>query len=89
MMKWYHKYLLHPGQDRTEGMIHQDIYWSGLRKSVQREVTGCDTYQHTKQLTTKYGKLPATISEETPWNKLCVDLLGPCKYTENGKVLQS
>ena len=25
----------------------------------------------------KNGKFPAKISDKTPWNKLCVDLIGP------------
>ena len=25
----------------------------------------------------KKGKLPAKLADETPWNKLCVDIIGP------------
>ena len=25
----------------------------------------------------KYGKLPAKEADEIPWNKLCVDIIGP------------
>ena len=32
-----------------------------------------------KTLNKKNGKLPANLAEETPWNKLCVDLIGPYK----------
>ena len=33
----------------------------------------------------KYSKLPAKLVEETPWNKLCVDLIGPYKILIKGK----
>ena len=33
----------------------------------------------------KNGKLPDKLAEETPWNKLCVDLIGPYKITRKGK----
>ena len=69
-------YLLRPGMDRTEAIIRQRLYWPGIRNSVQKEVTNCDTFQRTKQSNVKYGKLPAKESEEITRNKLCVDLIG-------------
>jgi hypothetical protein len=33
----------------------------------------------------KYGKLPAKLAEENPWDTLCVDLIGPCKIERKGK----
>ena len=49
------------------------------------EVTRCDACQRTKFSTKKYSKLPAKMAEETPWNKLCVDLIGPYKIRRKGK----
>ena len=37
-----------------------------------------------KTVNKKSGKLPDKIAEETLWNKLCVDLIGP--YKNVGKV---
>ena len=54
-------------------------------EAVQKEVTGCDTCQCKKRSTTKYSKLPAKLAEETPWNKLCVDLIGPYKIRRKGE----
>ena len=86
-MKWYHTYILHPGLDQTESMICQHLCWSGIIEAVQKEVTGCDMCQGAKQPTKKYGKLNTKLSEETPWNKLCVDIIGTYKYIEKGKRL--
>ena len=36
-----------------------------------------DVCQRTKMSTKIYGKLTAKLAEEIPWNKICVDLIGP------------
>ena len=77
VLHWYHTYILHPGMDRTEATIFQHFYWSGIRHAVRKEVNNCDNYQRTKQSNIKYVKLTAKEAEEMPWNKLCVDLIGP------------
>ena len=38
-----------------------------------------------KRSNKKYGKLTAKLAEETPWKKLCVDLIGPCKICRKWK----
>ena len=48
ILYWCHTYLLHPGMDRMEATILQNVYWTGIRNSVQKEVTNCDTKQRTK-----------------------------------------
>ena len=83
-MKWYHTYILDPGLDQKEENIFQNLYWPGIREFSQREVMGCEKRQHTKQ-STKNGKLPANISDKTPWNKLCVDIRGPYKILRKWK----
>ena len=35
MVEWYHEFLAHPGESRTELTIGQHFWWSGLRKTVQ------------------------------------------------------
>ena len=76
-------YLLHPVLDQTETIICQHLYWPGIIEAVQNEVTGYDMFQRTKRL--KNVKLPARLAEETPWNKLCVDLIGPYKICRKEK----
>ena len=48
VLHMYHTYLLCPGLDRTEAMICQHLYWPDIRYVVQKEVTNCDNFQHTK-----------------------------------------
>ena len=62
--------------DITEAMICQLLYCLDIRYFVRKEVTNCDTFQRTKQSNKEYGKLPAKLAEEIPWNKLFVDILG-------------
>ena len=84
IVKWYHKYLLHPGLDRTEAMIIQNVQQPGIIKAAQKEVTKCDVCQRTKR-SIKNGKLPAKLAEEKPRDKLCVYLIGPRKIHRSGK----
>ena len=76
VLHWYHTYPLCPVMYRLEAMIIQHFYWPSIRKFTQKEVTKCDTFQHTKQSNIKYGKLPDKEAGEIPRNKLCVDLIG-------------
>ena len=78
-------YLLHPGLGIMEAMICQHFYHPDLGKFVQREVMGCDACQRTKMPTQKYDKLPVKLADETPWNKLCVDIIGPYKIHRKSK----
>ena len=80
-------YLLHPVIDRTETMIHQNLYWPNIRDTVRKEVTNCETCQRRKQSHRKYGKFPSKLAEEIPWNKLCVDvdIIGPYGIRIKGK----
>ena len=43
------------------------------------------TYDNVQNGQQKNGKLPANMVEETPWNKLCVDHIGPYKIHRKGK----
>ena len=63
VFNWYHMYLLHPRMDIMEAMICKHIYWPGMIKAVQKEVTSCGTCQRTKRSNNKYGKLSANKSE--------------------------
>ena len=83
VLHWYHMYLLHPGMDRTEAIICRHLYWPCIINSVRKEGNSCDTCQRAKRSNKKCGKLPAKLAEKIPWNKLCVDLIGP--YGIRGK----
>ena len=76
ILYWYHKYLLQPGMDRTQAIIHQHFYYPDIRDAVWKDVTNCDTCQSTKLSNKKFGKLPAKLAKEILLNKLCVDLIG-------------
>jgi hypothetical protein len=40
VVAWYHEYLAHPGEKRTEETICQWFYWAGLRRDLR---TFCKT----------------------------------------------
>ena len=77
VLEWYHTYLLHPGRDRTEETIKQHLYWPNMHVDICAHVSTCDTCQKTKKYNKKYGHLPEKAAEAVPWERLCVDLIGP------------
>ena len=80
---WYHHYLQHPGHTRLEETMKSVIYWKGMRNTIRSKTKSCKTCQVNKNRTRKYGHLPPKIVSSTPWEALCVDLVGP--YTLKGK----
>jgi hypothetical protein len=88
LLKWYHEVLCHPGMNRTEETIRQNFTWRNLRDDVQKFCKTCDVCQRTKRDTKNYGHLPEKEAESLPWEKLCVDLIGPYSFKrKNGKIL--
>ena len=76
---WYHHYLQHPGHTRLEETMKSAIYWKGMRNTVRSITKSCKSCQVNKKRTRKYGHLPSKIVISTPWEALCVNLVGPYK----------
>jgi hypothetical protein len=85
VVSWYHTMLCHAGETRTEQTIRQQFWWPDLRANVHDCCTKCDTCQRTKRTSKKYGHLPIKEAEADPWEKLCVDLIGPYTIKRRGK----
>ena len=85
IVQWYHDILCHPGRTRTEATIAQHFYWKNLRKDVEKVCSTCSICQINKRNKKKYGHLPEKDAEATPWDKLCVDLIGPYTITRKKK----
>jgi Integrase zinc binding domain len=83
IVKWYHMQLCHPGETRTERTIRQHFWFKNLRELVHNTCKRCPTCQKCKISHTKYGLLPEKEAESEPWERLCVDLIGP--YTVKQK----
>jgi hypothetical protein len=54
-----------------------------MQTSIQSIAKSCKSRQVKKRRTLIYGHLPSKIVISTPWEALCVDLVGP--YTLKGK----
>jgi Integrase zinc binding domain len=76
VLSWYHEYLLHPGQTRTEQTIRNTMAWPGLTQDVEHFCSSCLVCQLTKKERKKYGLLPPKTAESDPWVMICVDLVG-------------
>jgi len=85
VVEWYHTYLLHPGVNRTEETIRQHLWWPNMRDDIKRHIGTCDICQKYKKHNQKYGLLPEKEAEAEPWDRLCVDLIGPYTIRRKGK----
>ena len=87
VVDWYHTYLMHPGETRMEETIAQHLYWPNIRSSVTNKVKSCPSCQKAKGKRLKYGQLPPKdpTSESQPWQKLCVDTIGPYLIRRRGQ----
>ena len=85
IIDWYHTYLSHPGINRTEETIGQHLWWPKMRGQITKAVNICTICQRNKKQQKKYGHLPPKEAEATPWDKLCVDLIGPYHIRRKGK----
>ena len=85
IVDWYHTVLCHPGALRTEETIRQHLWWPELREQVRKHCSHCPTCQKSKRDFIKYGNLPTKEAEVIPWDKMCVDLIGPYKIRRKGE----
>ena len=85
-IKWYHEQLCHPGISRTESTIRQHYTFRNLSQMVKDHVRKCPTCQTCKKSPgQKYVHVPVKTAEAEPWDKLCVDLIGPYSVKRKGK----
>jgi transposase InsO family protein len=55
-----------------------------MRNQITNYVQSCPTCQKNKRKVKKYGHLPPKTAEAVPWDKLCIDLIGPYKINRKG-----
>ena len=85
VIDWYHTTLCHPGINRTEETIAQHLYWPKMRSQITGHVQTCPYCQRNKRKVKKYGWLPPKDAEAIPWDKMCIDLIGPYSIRRKGR----
>jgi hypothetical protein len=63
--------------------MNTEMYWKGMRTTIQSLTKSCQSCQVNKRRSQKYGHLPPKTVYTIPLECLCVDLIGP--YTLKGK----
>jgi transposase InsO family protein len=76
-VEYYHLTLCHPGETRMELTMGQHYAWKGMRKTIEAVCKRCVTCQLNKPKNVKHGHLPPKEAEDVPWERLCIDLIGP------------
>ena len=84
VIDWYHVTLCHPGINRTEESIGQHLFWPKMRDQITKYVQACPTCQKNKRQVKKFGWLPPKEAETVPWDKMCIDLIGPYTIRRKG-----
>jgi hypothetical protein len=82
-VKWYHHYSQYLGHTLLKETMNAAIYWKGMRTTIRSLTKSCRTCQINKKWSLKYGNLPPKTVKSSPWECLCVNLIGP--YTLKGK----
>ena len=59
------------------------MYWKGMHNTIRSYVKSCRSCLTNNRHSQKYGHVPPKLVITTPWQALCVDLIGP--YTLKGK----
>ena len=89
VVQCYHHYLQHPGENRLEETIVAIMWWRGIRPHIRKHVKTCERCQLGKRCKRKYGHLPPKIAVVTPWNQVCVDLIGPYTIKAKDKTIMN
>ena len=90
VLDWYHHYLCHPGSTRMYKTIGSTMYWESMENDIKSYTKVCKTCQKFKKKRKKYSKLPPKVVDLTPWECVCIDLVGPYTVTDkmgNDRVL--
>ena len=75
--------LGHPAISRLEKTPRQHLFWPSLSQDVKKHVMTCHTCQIAKKMGTKYGELPEKDLVFTPWQDVCVDLIGTYRVEDS------
>ena len=65
--------------------LNQHYIWKNMKETVKEVISKCPNCQKNKRHTQKYGHIPIKMGETTPWETLCVDLIGPYEIKSKGK----
>jgi len=84
--EWCHLTLMHPGEKRLELTTAQHCTWIGPSTACVSACKRCENCAVSKKRDKKHGLLPPESTPEIiPWNTLCADLVGPCKFGNEQK----
>jgi hypothetical protein len=59
-----------------------------MRDQITNDISTCAICQTQKKQSKKYGLLPEKEAEAMPWDRLCVDLIGPYNIKSNVKGVE-
>ena len=80
----------HQGVSRTLERIKLYLEWEGMEQDIRNYIKKCVTCQQMKLGKIRTEPLQVTDTQEFPWNKLALDIVGPLEVTsEKNKYILS
>ncbi len=73
---WYHHNLQHPGHSQLKETMRPVMYKKGMCNTIWSYVESCRSCQINKRHSQKYCHVPPKLVIMTPWQALCVELIG-------------
>jgi len=86
LVVWYHLVLGHSGKTRLYDTIRARFHHPRLKHAIDN--FDCPQCQGTKVLGQGYGHLPPRHVNITPWNEVAIDLIGPWKIKNGGRIIE-
>ncbi len=84
-IKIFHHNLAHPGAKRLYKTI-QYLLDGITRADVEKVSECCNTCMENKNIKNVHGYLKGSIVFSNPWEKICVDIIGPLELENNSKI---
>ncbi len=83
-IRWLHSILGHAGNTRLLATITSHFWFPQMKQMIIDYVKKCSYCQKYNKQIQKYGQLPPkNIEHLSPWDEVCVDLIGPWKIVIN------
>jgi hypothetical protein len=74
----------HQGISRTLERIKLYTKWKGIEKDVKEYIKGCKVCQQVKMGKSEAQPLQITDTQDNPWDKIALDIVGPLNVTTKG-----
>lgn len=85
VLQLYHEWLCHPGLVKLYNSLKSCYFWKGMFNQIRDYTKNCQECIESKISNRNFGKLPLAKPEISPFNTVCVDIIGPYNLPDRGE----